>query len=167
MHADRLPIWLLRGTWVLVAVIGLAAFGGALDGRSDAVQVVAAALLWAGWGAGFVATLVPAPASLTAIRLLAPAAPLAAIAAAATGAGAVAGTLAVAVGLLAALAAFTAEVGLAFVQAAAYGDEVRLTLRPPGPLLFGPLEVAWAVLASGPGSGRCSWRRGGWRRACW
>ena len=56
--------------------------------------------------------------------------------------------LAIAVGVLATLLALTAEVGLAFVQAAAYGDEVRVTLRPPGPLLFGPLELAWAVLAA-------------------
>src|SRR6516164_695660 len=143
MRADFLPVWLLRASWVLVAVAGLAAFGAALDGRSGAVQLVAAVILWAGWAGGLVAMLVPAPASLTAVRLLAPAAPVAGIIAAASGAGAVAATLAIAVGLLAALVAFTAEVGLAFVQAAAYGDEVRVTLRPPGPLLFGPLELAW------------------------
>jgi hypothetical protein len=147
MRATSLPVWLLRGAWVgLLAAIP--AIGAALDGRSGAVQTVAAAGLWAAWGAGLVASLVPSPVSLTAVRVLAPAAPVVAVAASIAGAGVVASIVAMAVGVLAVIVAFTAEVGHAFVQASAYGDEARFLLRPPGPLVAGPLELAWLVLAA-------------------
>ncbi|HKA04335.1 MAG TPA: hypothetical protein VKD67_08395, partial [Acidimicrobiales bacterium] len=147
MRATSLPVWLLRVAWVgLLAAIP--ALGAALDGRSGAVQIVAATGLWFAWAAGLVATLVPSPASLTVVRVLAPAAPLVAVAASIAGAGALASIVAIAVGVVAVIVAFTAEVGHAFVQASAYGDEARLLLRPPGPLVAGPLELAWLVLAA-------------------
>src|SRR4051794_534605 len=147
-------LWLLRVTWALLAVASLPAYGGALDGRSGAVQLVSAAGLWTGWVVAAVAILVPSPPSLTVARLLTPAAPVAAVAAAMAGAGAVAATVAIAVGALAAIVAASAEIGWVFVQAAAYGDETRFLLRPPGPLLAGPLELAWAALAATAGAGR-------------
>ena len=33
------------------------------------------------------------------------------------------------------------------MQGSAYGDEVRYPLRPPGPLVLGPLPVLWLLLA--------------------
>jgi hypothetical protein len=35
-----------------------------------------------------------------------------------------------------------------FVQGSAYGDETRFPLRPPGPLVVGPLPVGWAVVVA-------------------
>ena len=55
--------------------------------------------------------------------------------------------------MLIAIGAGTAEVGWIFVQAGAYGDETRFLLRPPGPLVAGPMEVAWMVMALAVGSG--------------
>jgi hypothetical protein len=147
MGAPSVPIWLVRAAWV-VLLAGVPAFTGALDGRSGPVQVVAAAGLWLAWATGFVATLVPSPVSLTLVRVLAPGAPVAAIAAASAGAGAVAAVVAIALGVLTVVVAFTAEVGQAFVQASAYGDEARFLLRPPGPLVAGPLELAWVLTAA-------------------
>jgi hypothetical protein len=147
MPTSSLPVWFLRGSWV-VLLAAIPAFTGALDGRSRAVQVVVAAGLWLAWAAGFVATLVPSPASLTVVRILAPGAPVAAVAGAVAGADALAAVVAIAVGVLVLIIAFTAEVGQAFVQASAYGDEARFVLRPPGPLVAGPLELAWLVLAA-------------------
>jgi hypothetical protein len=147
MRAPSLPLWFLRGAWVLL-LASVPAFTSALDGRSGAVQVVAAAGLWLAWAVGLVATLVPSPASLTVVRVLAPGAPVAAVAAAVAGADGVAAVVAIAVGVLVVVMAFTAEVGQAFVQASAYGDEARFPLRPPGPLVAGPLELAWLVTAA-------------------
>jgi hypothetical protein len=147
-----LPVWIVRAVWVAL-VAGVPAFAGALDGRSGAVQVVAAAGLWTGWAIGLVATLVPSPLGLTVLRLLAPGAPAAAVVATVAGAGAVAAVVAIGVSLVAVIVAFTAEVGQAFVQASAYGDESRFVLRPPGPLVAGPLELAWAVMAAAAGAG--------------
>jgi hypothetical protein len=146
-------VWLLRVMWALLAVVGLPAFAGALDGRSGAVQVVAAVGLWLGWVMVLVATLVPSPPSLTVVRLLAPGAAAAAVVAAMAGAGVVAATAAITLTLLAVIVAGTAEVGWAFIQAGAYGDETRFLLRPPGPLLAGPIELAWLALAAATGSG--------------
>src|SRR5262249_6127458 len=123
MRADLVPVWLLRAAWIVLVPAGIATFGGALDGRSGAVQAVAAIDLWLGWAVGLVATLVPAAVSLTTIRLLAPAVPVAGIVALIAGAGAAAGVLTIALGLLTSIVAFTAEIGVAFVQAGAYGDE--------------------------------------------
>src|SRR5262245_51806239 len=146
-------LWLLRVMWALLAVAGLPAFAGALDGRSGAVQLVTAAGLWAGWVVVLAATLVPSPPSLTVVRLLAPGAPAAAVVAAFTGAGAIAAAAAIGLGLVAAIIAATAEIGGVFVQAGAYGDETRFLLRPPGALVAGPLEVAWLLLAGAAGAG--------------
>jgi hypothetical protein len=129
------------------------AVAAALDGRSGAVRGVTIVGLWLGWALGLLASLVPVPAALTAVRLLAPGAPVVAVAAAIGGAGAVASGVAVSVALVATVLAATAEMGEWFVQGAAYGDESRFVLRPPGPLLAGPLELLWAALAGAWGAG--------------
>jgi hypothetical protein len=153
MHPSTLPLWFLRVAWALIAVVTTPAFAQALDGRSGPVQIMAAVGLWAGWVVGLVATLVPSPSSLTVVRVLAPGAPAAAVVALFAGAGAPAMAAALALGLVAAIVAFTAEVGWVFVQAGAYGDESRFPLRPPGPLVAGPIELAWTVLALAVGAG--------------
>ncbi len=153
MSASTVSLWLLRVAWALLALVAAPAFAQALDGRSGAVQVVAAAGLWAGWVVVLGATLVPAPVSLTLLRMLAPGALAAAIVAAFCGAAAAAAVAAIGLALVAVIVALTAEVGAAFVQAGAYGDEARFLLRPPGPLLAGPIELAWLVLAVAVGAG--------------
>jgi hypothetical protein len=141
-------LWVLRAAWALLPVVMLPALADALTDASGPVQVVAATGLWVGWGAGLVALLVPSTSGLTALRLLAPAAPLAALAAASGGSRGAAVALALGLGTAGALLAMTAEVGKAFVQGSAYGDERRHLLRPPGALLLGPLELLWVVLAA-------------------
>ena len=146
MRTPTLPLWILRAAWVLL-LVSVPALSDALDGRSGPVQVAAAVGLWLAWAVGLVATLVPSPVSLTVVRVLAPAGPAAAVAAAVAGADGVASVVAIAAGVLVTIVALTAEIGQALVQASAYGDEARFLLRPPGPLLAGPLELAWAVMA--------------------
>ncbi len=146
-------LWLLRVAWLLLAVVSVPAFGEALDGRSGPVQVVAAVGLWAGWVTVLLTTLLPSPVSLTVLRLLTPGAVAAGVVAALAGAGAVASVAAIGLAVVAAILAGTAEVGWVFVQAGAYGDETRFLLRPPGPLVAGPVEVAWLVLALAVGTG--------------
>jgi hypothetical protein len=140
-------VWLLRAGWLVVPLAVAPALAGALDGR-DGVPLLLATL-WTGWAVGLVATFVPSTASLTAIRVLAPVAVVVAVITAFSGADAPSVALAVAVTTLVTVVAFTAEVGEAFVQGSAYGDERRFPLRPPAALLAGPLVVAW-VLTVGP-----------------
>ena len=135
---------MLRAVWAGLAVLAGPAFADALGDDSRGVQLVASVGLWLLWAGGLVATLVPTTVSLTAVRLLAPGAVAAAVWAWADGAASRPAAVALA-SALATLVAFTAEVGRAYVQGSAYGDESRFPLRPPGLLLVGPLPVAWAV----------------------
>lgn len=139
-------MWVLRGVW-LAQLVGLAVFGDALADHSRPVQVTAAIGLWLGWAAALLAVLVPSTVSLTAARLLVPAAPVVAVWALIEDADPLLGGIAVALGVLATVVVLSGEVGEVFVQASAYGDERRLPLRPPGPMVP-VVAVTWAVMAA-------------------
>jgi hypothetical protein len=145
---------LVRLSWLVLPFSVGPVLADALDPRSAAVRATASLALWAVWGVVLLATLVPRDLGLTVLRVLAPAAPIAAVAATFEGgAGRVPAAIAVATSLAAAAIAFLPEVGWLFVNGSAYGDERRHLLRPPGALLIGPLPLAWAVLVAGVASG--------------
>jgi hypothetical protein len=129
------------------------AAGDALDDASRPVQVVASIGLWLGWAVVLVATLVPTTVSLTALRCAAPAAVVAAVAATVADGASGATVAGLAAALVAALAAFWPGTGEAFVAGSSYGDERRMPLRPPGPLLAGPLILIWVAAAAGLAAG--------------
>ncbi|MDQ1438779.1 MAG: hypothetical protein QOK43_2408 [Acidimicrobiaceae bacterium] len=129
---DRLFPWLLRGAWAALPV----AAGGSVH-----VRLWAAVVLWAAWGLVLLATLVPQPIGLTALRVATPLAVAGALWS--TDPAAIVSTL------IAAALAFAPATGLLFVNGAAYPNERRFPLRAPGPLLAGLLPLAWA-LAVGP-----------------
>ncbi len=121
------------------------AAAAALDPWSSSSRILAEVMLWGVWAGVLVATLVRRPVGLTALRVAAGLAVLAAVLAALRDAGgvsaaALAGTVVVA-GL-----ALHPVVGLAFVNGAAYGDERRFPLRLPPALLLGPLPLAVPAL---------------------
>ena len=70
---DRTVLWVARVAWLLLPVTVGAAASRAGSDTSTAVHTVAAIELWALWAVGLVAALVPTTASLTVLRLLAPA----------------------------------------------------------------------------------------------
>jgi hypothetical protein len=154
--------WALRVAWAVLPLTEGAAVAGALDGRSSPVVLVVTTGIWLGWAVGLVATLVPSTVSLTTIRLLAPGTVVVAVVAAAAGASALSASAAVVGALVAAVIAFSAELGAAYVAAGAYGDEVRVLLRPPGPLVAGPLPLAWAIMAAAAGGGPLLLATGRW-----
>ncbi len=129
------------------------ALGDALDDTSRPVQLVASVGLWAGWAAVLVATLVPTTVSLTALRVAAPATVVVALAAAVATGPSASGVVGLVGALVAALAAFWPGTGEAFVAGSSYGAERRMPLRVPGPLLAGPLVLAWVVAAAGVAAG--------------
>jgi hypothetical protein len=136
-------IWGSRTGWLGLAFACGPALGAALDGSNGLVPTAGAVLLWGAWAAGLVATLLPSPLSLTALRAGAPGAVLA-VAAASAGAGvdAPAG-LAWAAALTALL--FAPALARWHVNGPAYPNERRFPLRPPGAVLLGPLYLAWAA----------------------
>jgi hypothetical protein len=147
-----LGAWPARVTWLVLPVLLGPAVGDALDDASRPVQVVASTGLWLGWAAVLVATMVPTPVSLTALRCATPAGVVVAVAAVADGASAAA-VVGLVAALVAALAAFWPGTGEVFVAGSSYGDERRMPLRVPGPLLAGPLVVVWGAAAAGVAAG--------------
>jgi hypothetical protein len=143
----RVLPWLARAAWVLVAVLGGQALESAVAGRSAPVRWTVAVGGWTLWAVVAAALVIPSVRALTVVRLVAPLSLVATLAAGLAGAPAselvVLGVSAV----LATAAVFTADVGRAFVQASAYGDEVRLPLRAPvaAGAAAGITWVVWAA----------------------
>jgi hypothetical protein len=148
-----LVAWPARVTWLVLPVVLGPALGYALDDASRPVRVVASIGLWLGWAAVLVATLVPTTVSLTALRVAAPAAVVAAMAAVVADGGSAASVVGLVGALVAALVAFWPGTGEAFVAGSSYGDERRMPLRVPGPLLAGPLVLVWAAAVAGVAAG--------------
>ncbi|MBA3398670.1 MAG: hypothetical protein H0U01_01775 [Acidimicrobiia bacterium] len=123
--------WLLPAAWIVVAVTVGQAVAEALDGRSSAVRVVALGGIWLGWGIAAVACVVASTLSLTAVRVLVPSSIGVWLAALGGGASASASLISAAAAAVATALCCTPEVGIEMVQASAYGDEVRVPLRPP------------------------------------
>jgi hypothetical protein len=143
----RPPVWARwapAGTWLVVGVSGWWALATALEGRSASAVWALGVLVSATWVGVFVATLVPSSVSLTVVRWVSPLAPLVAIDALIASADAAAGAVAVAVGVAHCALVATAEVGRAYVQTSAYGDEDRFPLRLPAKFAL-PLVVTWVV----------------------
>ena len=147
---QRVVSWVVRLAWIALPFTAGPALADALDAASRPVQLVASSGLWAGWAVGVVAALVPHPLSLTALRVVAPAAVVAVVAAAAAGH---ASALALGWATVTAAWVFAPPFGLACVNGPAYPNERRLLLRAPGALLIGPLAVAWALAVAGVATG--------------
>jgi len=153
MDLRRLHPWLLRASWAALAFTAGPLLAEALDPRSAAVRTTASALLWSGWFAGLCGAMVPHPIALTVLRLVAPGAVVAALLAAFASEADARAAMGLASAVLAVLLAFAPATGVAWVNGPAYPNERRYPLRPPTPLLFGPLELSWAVAVGGPVAG--------------
>ena len=146
--------WGLAAMWALVPLVAGPALAEALDPRRHLFRSTASVGLWLVWAATLVATLVPRTVTLTLVRIVTPAAVVAAAwAAAATPSLGADDALALAITVVTAAVAFAPAVGDVFVNGSSYGDERRLPLRAPGVLLLGPIELTWAVVVAGATAG--------------
>jgi len=141
----------MRVLWLTVPFTVGTVVASELDGRSTSVQVTAAVLLWAGWAAIVVGLLVPRPASLVGLRVGALGAAVLTLWCADAADEWIVGGIAAALVLVVSLAP---ETGEWLVNGTSYGYERRYLLRPPAPVVVGPLVLAAAVLpvcvATGP-----------------
>jgi len=144
---DRSLPWILRLTWVGVLVFGGNAIDSATATRTDTVGSVATWGAAAVWSVGVAAMAIPAVTSLTATRAVVPLSIPVAIVAWAAGADTVDGVLLLVVATLSAVVVFSGDIGRAFVQASAYGEEDRHLLRPPAAYLLAVL-VSWSAFAA-------------------
>ena len=139
--------WLTRLTWILLPVTLGDLLGAAFEERSTAVALAGVVLGWGLWSAGLLASLVPQPWALVALRIIAPTAVLAGAIAAPAEAPGLLGWAGIVLAAVSAVAAMSAEVGHEFVNGASYGDEERFPLRPPAVLYLGPIGLVWALTA--------------------
>lgn len=124
-------LWLARAAWLAVAIVGGAAVGDALDDRSRAVQIAGTAGAWAGFAVGAAALAVSGVVTLTLARAVVPGAIVVAAVALAGGADPASGIALAAPAIAATALVTSAEFGRVYLQASAYGDELRFGLRPP------------------------------------
>ena len=154
-NAQRVLPWTLRVAWAALPFTCGPGLAHALRDLDAPIRSTASVILWAGWLVGAVASLVPHPVALTALRVVAPAGAVACGWAALQQSGGDAslrlGGLALVVPVLA--ICLSAETGGWFVNGPAYPNERRFALRPPGPVLFGPLPLAWALAVGLPTAG--------------
>jgi hypothetical protein len=140
----------VRIGWALLPVTVGPALADALDERSRAVARTGSALAWVVWVAVLVAVAVPRTTSLTVLRVVAPVATALAVWAALVGERGGVDVLAAVWGAALLLAALSPWTGDCFANGSSYGDERRMLLRAPTPLLLGPIPLAWAVTVAGP-----------------
>lgn len=143
--------WATAAIWVLTPFVAGPCLAQALDPRSASFRHTATVGLWALWGIGLLAALVPSTVSLTVIRVIAPASlPITIWAVlASTDQADATSSIALAITSLVSVVSLSAVVGDRFVNGSSYGDERRMPLRAPAPLLFGPIELAWAAVVVG------------------
>ncbi|MHB8464914.1 MAG: hypothetical protein ACYDH6_12870 [Acidimicrobiales bacterium] len=143
--------WVVRVGWAGVPFAMGPAIGEALRHHGHALQIAASVGMWTVWAAVVVATLVPHPIGLTALRCAAPAAAAVSVWAALDGGpGRVAIGAATGWGLGIVVVSFLPAVGVLFVNGLAYPNERRFPLAPPAALLLGPIELTWAALVGLP-----------------
>jgi hypothetical protein len=145
----RPVIWLLRAGWATLPLTAGPAVAAALSAWSEGARVTAEALLWLAWGVGLLATLVPRPETLAALRTLAPAFFVLAVAVTLAGEpSTLAAAAAIAATLVDALLAAGHDVAITAANSTAYGDELRVPLRTPPALFLAPLPLARAVIVA-------------------
>jgi hypothetical protein len=145
--AAPLGPWPARATWALLPLTVGPALGEALDGSSEAVARTGSALAWLCWVGVLGAVALPRAWSLTAVRIAAPACLAVATWAGVAGDQRLVDVLAVVWAALLVVAVFSPTTGDCFANGSSYGDERRMLLRVPTPLLLGPLPLAWLAVA--------------------
>jgi hypothetical protein len=145
-----LVLWSLRVTCVALPFVAGPAAGAALRAWDDGPRLAAETLLWIAWGLALLATVVPRPPLLTALRVVAPAFVVVAVACAWSPAvSATTAATAVVLTLVVALLASSHDVAIAAANSAAYGDELRTPLRIPPALFLGLVPMARLLVVAG------------------
>ena len=145
---QRAGLWPARVVWLLTPAIAANGVGDVLAVGTPTGAVVVEVALWAVWFVTLVATLIPAPASLTVCRTVGPLLVAGAlITLATTGSGLNAVAIAV-WGVVFCALVLLADFGDRMINGSAYGSERRMALRPQAFVLVGPLQAAWLAIAA-------------------
>ena len=147
MTRDSIPVWALRAVWLVQPVtLGPALADGFHDLDGHTFLSVSA---WVLWGLGLLATLVPRPVTLTAIRIGGPAAAALSVWTATTVDDAALVAVALGGAFVLGVLSHWPAVADTCVDGASYGDEKRFLLRAPGPVVLALGPLAWALTVAG------------------
>ena len=147
MTRDSIPVWALRAVWLVQPVtLGPALADGFHDLDGHTFLSVSA---WVLWGLGLLATLVPRPVTLTAIRIGGPAAAALSVWTATTVDDAALVAVALGGAFVLGVLSHWPAVADTYVDGASYGDEKRFLLRAPGPVVLALGPLAWALTVAG------------------
>lgn len=116
--------------------------------RSTSVQNVATVLAWAVWATSVLSVFILHPATLTVLRMAVPVITATLLYISVTGAIDTIQIICAAISVAILLISFNADLGNAFIQASAYGDEKRFLLRPPVALVAPVLLIAMMLLTA-------------------
>lgn len=148
--ASRLTArWALPVVWLSLPFTLGPAIADALATWDEQVQRIDSGGAWLLWLTGLVSTFVVSTVSLTANRVLGPAALVAALATLVGGATGTTAIVAISIGLAATIVALNRSVADCYANGSSYGDERRFLLRTPAPLLIGPVELAVVLVIAG------------------
>lgn len=154
--ADRAGRWAVVVLWASLVLTAGPALAGAFAGARRPVQLVTSVELWGAWAGALGAAVVPRTVTLTAVRVVMPAAvPVIAwaLVTGPPGGDLVPAAAGLGTALAASILVLAAFVGDGFVNGSSYGHERRLLLRPPLPLVIGPIPLTWAVCVAGAATG--------------
>ena len=140
--------WLVafRLAWIPIPLFGYGVFDSALSDKSDPIQITIVIGLWIIWSMVLVTSLIPSASLLTLYRVLVPISVVAAIWGSLESQISSSSIFLLFICAICTSICLLPSVGFWFVNGSSYGDEIRLPLKPPGPLLLGPLPLAWLVL---------------------
>ena len=141
-------IYVFRLAWIPIPLLGYGVFGSALDGKSELLQVTVSLSLWILWSVVLLISLIPSASLLTLYRVIVPISVVAAIWGSITAEMNTSSILLLFCSAICLSISLLPSIGFWFINGSAYGDEVRIPLRAPGPLLLGPVPLAWIVVAS-------------------
>lgn len=142
-------VWALRVLWFLLPLTVGAVASDALASAGHDIPRVATIGLWVVWAVGLVASMIPHPLTLTAVRVAAPATVAVAIWALADVGAETRAVLAAIHAIVVAALAMNQLIGDTFADGASYGDERRMLLRPPTFIGYAVAPVVVAIVAIG------------------
>lgn len=149
MLLDRLGLWPARATWLVAPLTIGSALSQVLESEASTPALIVEISLWLAWFAVLVATLAPSPRSLTAARVMGPAAFGVSLLVGLSGFWTGETFLGLGWAALFTAIVFLPTVGDLMVNGSAYGSERRMTLRPPAFVLLGPAQMAWLLIFGG------------------
>ncbi|MGB3412658.1 MAG: hypothetical protein WBA45_15855 [Microthrixaceae bacterium] len=154
--------WAVRVLWLSLPLTLGDLFARILEGRSTEAVLIWNIALWAGWSSVLLASLILQPVTLTYLRVMVPLAAALGLVSLIVREPSLLGLIGLACALVAAGLTLGGDVGGDFVNGASYGDERRLSLRPPSALLLGPLQLVWLVVVGLPVAGVALLAAGNW-----